>query len=122
MHVKAAEERLRQAEQQTSPSSDAPPKYAKQQAALADRGELALPAAEVATADERQAQLRSIASDLLYWKGVFGRSGFLSGAAASSFSWLKPDASNTSQPVPLPYVFLFHLAQDRDPELASSYR
>ena len=37
--------------------------------AQADRGETALPVAEPTGADERQAQLRAIASELLYWKG-----------------------------------------------------
>ena len=40
----------------------------KQRAALDSREEAAMPAADAA-ADERQAQLRAIASDLLYWKG-----------------------------------------------------
>jgi hypothetical protein len=74
--VQAAEARLRQAEQETSPSPTSPPacakqqpEYAKLQAALAGRGETALPPAEAAETDERQVQLRAIASDLLYWKG-----------------------------------------------------
>ena len=67
--VQVAEARLRQAEQETSPSPTSPPECAKQHEAPASRGEAALPAAEMAEADERQAQLRAIASDLLYWKG-----------------------------------------------------
>jgi hypothetical protein len=69
--VKAAEERLRQAEQKTSPPECAtqPPECAKQQAAPASEGGAALPIAEQAATDERQAQLRAIASELLSWKG-----------------------------------------------------
>jgi hypothetical protein len=74
--VQAAEERLRQAEQnaplpQTSPSECAKqqPEYAKQQAGQADRGETALSPAKTSEADEQQAQLRTIASDIIYWKG-----------------------------------------------------
>jgi hypothetical protein len=74
--VRAAEERLRQAEQDTPPSQTSPPEFAKQQpeyakqhAGQTDRGETAQPVAEPTEADERQAQLRAIASDLLYWKG-----------------------------------------------------
>ena len=50
-------------------STAAPPEYAKQQAAQANEGGTALPPAEITAADERQEQLRAIASDLLYWKG-----------------------------------------------------
>jgi hypothetical protein len=67
--VQAAEERLRQAEQATSPSQTSPPEFAKQQAAAASEEEAAPPLAERTAAGERQAQLRAIASDLLYWKG-----------------------------------------------------
>ena len=65
--VRAAEARLRQAEQDTQPSPIEPPEYAKQQATQVDTGEVPRPTAETA-ADEWQAQLRAIASDLLYWK------------------------------------------------------
>jgi len=50
------------------PSQVSPPETAKQRMAPANEGEAALSAAETA-ADERQAQLRAIASELLYWKG-----------------------------------------------------
>jgi hypothetical protein len=74
--VQAAEARLRHAEQEAPPSPDVlpecakqQPEYAKQQAVQADRGETALPPAEMTEADERQSLLRAITSDLLYWKG-----------------------------------------------------
>jgi len=79
--VKAAEARLRQAEQdtspaQTSPSQTSPPEIAKHQSEFAKQREApdsregtALPPDEINAADERQAHLRAIASDLLYWKG-----------------------------------------------------
>ena len=74
--VKAAEACLRQAEQDISPFQNSPPEcakhqseYAKQQAAPTSRRAAILPSAETAEADEQQAQLRAIASDLLYWKG-----------------------------------------------------
>lgn len=67
--VKAAEARFRQAEQETPPSQTSPPEYAMQRAALASSEGAALLPAEATAADERQAQLRSIASDLLSWKG-----------------------------------------------------
>jgi hypothetical protein len=67
--VTAAEARLRQAEQDTPPSPASPPEYAKQQAAQIREEGAALPLAETTETDERQAQLRAIASDLLYWKG-----------------------------------------------------
>src|SRR5215831_2175902 len=57
--TQAAEERLRQAEQDTLPSSAQPPECAKLQAAQTERAE----------GDERQERLRAIASDLLSWKG-----------------------------------------------------
>jgi hypothetical protein len=73
---RAVEARLRHAKQDTPPSQTAPTEFAKQppecarqQAGQADRGKLVLPLAEATAADERQAQLRTIASDLLYWKG-----------------------------------------------------
>jgi hypothetical protein len=74
--VQAAEACLRQAEQDTPPSKSSPPEFAKQQpesakqqaAPVSVEGEARL-LAENPTADERQAQLRAIASDLLYWKG-----------------------------------------------------
>ena len=74
--VQAAEGRLRQAEQERSPSSAKPPECAKrqpedakQQAALADRGAVVLPSTETAETDERQAQMYAIASELMSWKG-----------------------------------------------------
>ena len=79
--MQAAEHRFRQAEQETSPSQTSPsecansaecartPECAKQKAAQANTGEAARQAAEATGADERQAQLRAIASDLLSWKG-----------------------------------------------------
>jgi hypothetical protein len=79
--VPAAEARLRQAEQETPPSPaqllecTTSAEYArtpasdKQQEEQADTGEVHQPAAESEVASERQAQLRAIASDLLYWKG-----------------------------------------------------
>src|SRR5579862_10033507 len=78
--VRAAETRLRQAEQHTPPSQTSPPEcangaecartpeYAKQKKAQADVGEAILPPAEGTTAGERQVQLRAISSDLLSWK------------------------------------------------------
>src|SRR5579862_507233 len=58
-------------ESQTSPSECAKQQseYAKQQGVQAREEGTALPSAEGTAADERQAQVRSIASDLLYWKG-----------------------------------------------------
>ena len=50
--VKAAEARLRQAEQDTLPSPAVPPEYAKQQEEQSNEGGTALPTAEVATAGE----------------------------------------------------------------------
>ena len=74
--VQAAEERLHQAEQETSLFPDVlpecakqPPECAKQQTGQASEEGATLPPVEMAAADERQAQLRTIASDLLYWKG-----------------------------------------------------
>ncbi len=71
-----AEERFRQAEQDTLPTQSSPPvfakqppEFAKQWVASASEGEAVSPLAETAVADERQAQLCAIASDLLYWKG-----------------------------------------------------
>ncbi len=67
--VQSAEERLRQAEQETSLSPTSPPEFAKQREALAsNEGAAPLPAAGPAT-DGQQERLRAIASDLLYWKG-----------------------------------------------------
>ncbi|HLV98687.1 MAG TPA: hypothetical protein VKT82_08430 [Ktedonobacterales bacterium] len=74
--VRAAEERLRQAEQ-TSPSPTQSPECANRaedartpaSARQKEEQEVPRPAAEGAEADERQAQLRAIVSDLLYWKG-----------------------------------------------------
>ncbi len=73
--LQAAEARLRQAEQETSPSQASPAecakqqsKYAKQQAGQADRGETALPVAEPTETDEQQEGLRTIAGELLYWR------------------------------------------------------
>ena len=66
--VQAAEARLRQAEQETPPSQTAPPEFAKQQEAPASKGGTASPTAEIATADERQEQLRAISSNLIYWR------------------------------------------------------
>ena len=75
-YFRTAEGRLRQAEQETSPSHTVPPecakqrpKYAKQQTEPASEGETTRPPAETAAADERQAQMRASASELLYWKG-----------------------------------------------------
>ena len=81
--VKAAEERLHQAEQETPPSQTSPPEFAKHQSEFAKQhpecaklqaepaseGGATRPPAEMAAADERQERLRAIASDLLYWKG-----------------------------------------------------
>jgi hypothetical protein len=67
--VQAAEARLRQAEQGTPPSQTSPPESAKHQEAPVSEEETAPPPHEMSAADERQAQLRAIASDLLYWKG-----------------------------------------------------
>lgn len=74
--VKAAEERLRQAEQETAPFPDAlpecaklQPECAKQQVTLSSHEGTAPSSAEITAADERQAQLRAITSELLYWKG-----------------------------------------------------
>ena len=70
-----------QAEQETSPSQTSPPEtansaecartpeYARQKEGQDNTGEAARPAVEDTAANERQAQLRAIASDLLYWKG-----------------------------------------------------
>ena len=66
--VKTAEARLRHAEQETSPSQTSPPETAKQRAASASEEETAPPLAEDTATDQRQAQLRAIASDLLSWK------------------------------------------------------
>ncbi len=74
--VRATAARLHQAEQETSPAQTSPPEFAKQPPEFAkhqggqasDEG-YALPTAESTEADERQAQLRAIANDLLYWKG-----------------------------------------------------
>ena len=66
--VQAAEARLHQAEQDTPPSQTSPPETAKQQAAPVSEGEAARSADETEVADERQAQLRIIAVDLIYWR------------------------------------------------------
>ena len=74
--VQAAEARLRQAEQDTPPSQSSPSEFAKQQPQTANQHEApsshegtAPPATEHHETDERQAQLRTITTDLLYWKG-----------------------------------------------------
>jgi hypothetical protein len=67
--VQAADARLRKVEQESSPSQTSPSEFAKQHAGQADGGEAFAPMAETAETDEHQAQLRAIASDLLYWKG-----------------------------------------------------
>jgi hypothetical protein len=69
INKRAAEARLLQAEQDTPPTQSSPSEFAKQRATPASEEETALPTAEVPATDERQAQLRAIASDLLYWKG-----------------------------------------------------
>src|SRR5579862_8349599 len=66
--VQAAEACLHQAEQ-TSPSCAAPPEFAKQTEEHSSGRGAASSSAETAETDERQAQLRAVASDLLYWKG-----------------------------------------------------
>jgi hypothetical protein len=66
--VQAAEERLRQAEQDTEPASTEPSEYAKQQEESANAGGTVMTLVESLQTDERQEQLRTIASDLLYWK------------------------------------------------------
>ncbi len=66
--VQAAEARLRQAEQAAPPSLAEPTEHARQANAKANgRGEVP-PTAKIATADERQEQLRSIAGELIYWR------------------------------------------------------
>ena len=74
--VRAAEEWLRQAEQAATPVPAEPPECAKQQPESAKKQagesgerETALSLAEITPTGERQAQLRTIASDLLYRKG-----------------------------------------------------
>ncbi len=67
--VKAAEERLHEAEQETSPSSAESSEVATQEEEHSSDVEVAPSSAEDTVAGERQAQLRAIASDLLYWKG-----------------------------------------------------
>jgi hypothetical protein len=74
--VQTAEARLRHAEQATTPYQTSPsefakqqPEFAKQQEAPASDEDAAFLAAEVTTADKRQAQLRAVSSELLYWKG-----------------------------------------------------
>jgi hypothetical protein len=67
--ARAAEERLRQAEQDRPPSLSEPVEYAKQQEEPATEEGTVMTLAEGSPADERQAQLRAIASDLIYWKG-----------------------------------------------------
>ena len=61
--------------QETAPSLSEPsecakqqPEFAKQQAGQTSEGETVLPLAESTAAEERHAQLRAIASGLLYWK------------------------------------------------------
>ena len=68
MQVKAAEARLRQAEQDTPPSPAQPPEYSKQAEVHSSEEGAASPTAEVTEAGERQEYLRAIASDLLYWR------------------------------------------------------
>ena len=67
--VKAAEERLHEAEQKSSPSQSSPPEDAKQRDALTSDEGAALLTADGLVTDERQVRLRAIASELLYWKG-----------------------------------------------------
>lgn len=76
--VKAAEERLHQAEQDTAPSQTSPSETAKQQeasefakqhVALSSYEGTAPPATENHETDERQERLRVVAGDLMYWKG-----------------------------------------------------
>src|SRR5579862_1985424 len=79
--VRTAEERLRQAEQETSPSPAGPSEdtnraegaktqeCAKQDEEQTKMGEAGQSVAEGTEAGERRAQLGAIASDLLYWKG-----------------------------------------------------
>ena len=67
--VQAAEERLRQAEQETPPSQTSPPEFAKQKEGHSSDVGAAPPLAEGAEVDERQERMHAIASDLLYWKG-----------------------------------------------------
>jgi hypothetical protein len=66
--VRAAEERLRHAEQDASPSPTKPPENAKPREAQAHTGGTHTPPAEGTTADERQEQLWAIARDLIYWR------------------------------------------------------
>lgn len=66
--VRAAEARLRQAEQETPPSTMKPPEYAKQQGAQDSRGEMVKPSVETTISSERQDLLRTIASEVLYWR------------------------------------------------------
>ena len=66
--MQAAEERLRQVEQAAPPAQTSPPEFAKQRAAPGSEAGTDRPPAEGA-AGEQQAQLRTIASELLYWKG-----------------------------------------------------
>ena len=67
--VQAAEARLRQAEQETPPFPAESPAYAKQPEVHSSDEETSPPFAECTGTDDRQSQLRAIASDLLYWKG-----------------------------------------------------
>ena len=67
--VQAAEERLRQAKQDASPSPEKPPEDAKQAEVQSSKGDASLPLAEFTEADERQEHLRAIAGNLIYWKG-----------------------------------------------------
>ena len=66
--VQAAEERLRHAEQDASPSPAVPPEDAKQRAAPASKGGTVQPTAEITKADERQEHLRAIAGNLISWR------------------------------------------------------
>jgi len=65
----AAEARLRQAEQDPPPSLSEPAECAKQQQETTNDEGTVPTLARASTADERQAQLRAIASEMMYWKG-----------------------------------------------------
>ena len=63
------EKTLKIAEQDTPSAQTSPPEFAKQQEAPASEGTMVLPATESTAADERQAQMCAIASELMSWKG-----------------------------------------------------
>jgi hypothetical protein len=67
--VKAAEARLRQAEQEIPPSQAASPEYPKQQAAQSSEGGTTPLPVEMKKSGERQERLSAVSSELLYWKG-----------------------------------------------------